>query len=56
MEDIMEKIKAISAIRTFFNTDGYRPVDIGELKELSADEKKELGRLCAKALGKELEE
>ena len=45
----------VKAIKTFFETDGGRKVEISEFKALSADEKLELATMCAAALGVELE-
>lgn len=36
----------IEAIRTFFNTEGYPPVTLIELKGMSKEERDELGTLC----------
>jgi hypothetical protein len=50
----MEKISNVKAIKEFFESDGGAPVKMPELRELSAAERSELGRLCAEALGKEI--
>ena len=52
----MEKMTRIKAIRTFFEADGGRKLAMSELKELTADDRKELGELAAKELGVELVE
>lgn len=41
----------IEAIKTFFEKDGGRKITMEELKALSVDERAELGKLCAAALG-----
>lgn len=51
----MEKINKVQAIKRFFDTP-ERPVSRNELMALSADERLELGTLCAAALGCELGE
>jgi len=51
----MEKITKIKAIKEFFEADGGRPVTMNEMRELTADDRNELGVLAAKALGKGLE-
>ena len=49
-------MKAIEAIRKFFGEGASgRKVEIQELKELSVDERKELGKLCCEALGETVE-
>lgn len=49
-------MKAIVAIKRFFEADPHgRKVEMAELKELSMEERDELGRLCADALGVEFE-
>lgn len=49
-------MKSIVAIKRFFEADPHgRKVDMAELKELSIDERDELGRLCCAALGVEWE-
>lgn len=49
-------MKAIPAIKRFFEGGPHgRKVDMAELKELTHDERQELGRLCCEALGEEWE-
>lgn len=50
-----EKITAVKAIKTFFEKDDGRKVEVRELKDLSPQERKELGEMCATALGMKLE-
>lgn len=50
----MATISRIKAIMNFFEKDGGRKVTTLELKELNEEEKNELGRLCAQALGFDL--
>jgi hypothetical protein len=51
-----QKMRPITAIRTYFN-DGVHPdITMAELKELTKEERAELGAMCAKELGVELEE
>lgn len=42
---------AIPAIKGFMEKDGCRKCGMDELKALSGDERKELGKMCAEALG-----
>lgn len=49
-EDTMETMNNIKAIKTFFELDGGRPVAMIELRELTKDERQELGDLCREAL------
>lgn len=49
----MEKIGAIAAIKEYFGQDS-RPVTMEEIKAIGAMGVKELGPLCATALGKTL--
>jgi hypothetical protein len=50
-------IKAISAIKRYFEADpNGRKVTMDELKACSLDERQELGRLAAEALGEEFQE
>lgn len=41
----------VAAIKRFFEADGARKVEMAEMKELSLDDRKELGRLARVALG-----
>ncbi len=50
-----DKIKGVIAIKEFFEKDGGRKISVSELKELSPEDRRELGKLSAEALGKELE-
>jgi hypothetical protein len=47
----VNKTSNVEAIKTFFEADGGRKVTMAEFKELSQDERAELGRLCKEALG-----
>lgn len=48
----MEKISTIKAIKTFFESGTYgRKVTISELKQLTIEERQELGKLAAAELG-----
>lgn len=49
----METISPVQAIKRYF-ADDPRPVSLAELKELSQEDRKELGALAAKELGLEL--
>ena len=44
----------IKAIKTFFEADGGKKLGMKELKDLTPDDKEELGILAAKELGVEL--
>lgn len=48
-------MKTIEAIKKFFEDGGNRPVSTTELKALGRDEREELGRLAAAALGSQIE-
>lgn len=51
-----EKMSAVKAIKTYFETPPHaRTVAMDELKALNAADRAELGKLCAAALGAELE-
>lgn len=50
----MKTMTRIEAIKVFFAQDDGRPVTIAELKVLSADDRKELAEMCAKALDVDL--
>lgn len=45
----------IAAIKAFFEADGGRKISMDEMRALTSDERAELGQLCAKALGVELD-
>jgi len=47
----MEEMGRIEVIKTFFEKDGGRKVQMAELKALSQDEREELASLAAKELG-----
>jgi len=49
-----EKMSRIKAIKTFFEKDGGTKVTMGELKDLSKDDREELARLAAAELGVEI--
>lgn len=51
-EDPMTNTKAI---KMFMEQDGGRPTTLKELKELTMSSRKELGRLCAEALGVDID-
>ena len=52
----MEKTTNIGAIREFFGEGRHgRKVEMSEMKDLSQEERKELGALCAEELGREIE-
>jgi hypothetical protein len=51
----MEKMTRIKAIKTFFEADGGKKVSMTEFKELTDEDKDELGKLACKELGVELE-
>ena len=44
----------IVAIKKFFNTTDYPPVTNKELMEMSSEERAELGRLSAEAIGAQI--
>lgn len=44
------------AIKTYFEQDGGRRVDLAEMKSLSREERNELGKLACEALGETFEE
>lgn len=44
----------IQAIKAYFSKNGGRPVTMQELKDLTKEDRAELGKLCADALGVEL--
>ncbi len=49
-------MKAIAAIKAYFEADPHgREVSMSELKDLSKDERQELGEMCCEALGVEFE-
>ncbi len=48
----MESTTPVKAIQDFFSKDGGRPVTMTELRALNTEERQELGRLCAAAMGK----
>lgn len=49
-------ITSVKAIQTFFEKDGGRKVSMHELKALTDEDKTELGRVRAAALGEEFTE
>lgn len=51
----METITNVKAIKEFFEANDGRKVTMAEMRELSSEERHELGRLCAEALGKKIE-
>lgn len=53
MADGKREITGTSAIREYFSAGGdqYRKVEIREIKECSSEDRQELGRLAAEALG-----
>lgn len=48
------KLNNIQAIKEYFAKDGGRPVTMQELKDLSKEDRAELGALAAKELGAEI--
>jgi len=46
----MDTMTSVKAIKTFFELDGGAKVAVAEMKELSAEDRKELGLLCAAEL------
>ena len=46
----------IKAIRTYFELDGGRKITMTEMKDLSKEERAELGKLACEALGETYEE
>lgn len=44
----------VQAIRMYFEMDGGRKITLQEMKNLSIEERKELGALCLAALGETL--
>jgi hypothetical protein len=51
----MEKISNVRAIKQFFEKDDGRTVTMAEMKELTVQDRIELGKLAAIELGYELE-
>ena len=49
------KMNPVKAIKTYMEQDGGPKVSMDEFKALSSDERRELGQLCADALGVELD-
>lgn len=47
---IVQPLANVTAIKKFFELDGGRKVSMDEMKALSADERAELGKLCAEEL------
>lgn len=47
---------AIKAIKTYFEKDGSRKVDMNEMKNLPPADRHELGKLACEALGETFEE
>lgn len=45
------EVTNVQAIKEFFEANGGRKVEMSEMKALSRDEREELGRLAAAALG-----
>ena len=41
----------VQTIKSFFEADGGRKVDLAEFRKLSTQERDDLGQLCGKALG-----
>ena len=41
----------IKAIKTFFEADGGKKIEMAECKALSKEERNELGAMCCEALG-----
>lgn len=52
----METVTNAAAIKTYFEADGGRKLTMAEFRALSDADKKELGALCAAALGKTIRE
>jgi hypothetical protein len=50
----MEKVTAIRAIKTYFELDGGKRVSMTEMKNLTNEDRVELGGLAAVELGMEL--
>jgi len=50
----MEEMTNVRAIKTFFEMDGGRKVDMQELKDLTTADREELGRLAGIELGVEI--
>jgi hypothetical protein len=51
-----EKITTVKAIREYMGSPGYPKVEISELKALSTQDRKEMGKLCAEAMGKVIDD
>ena len=49
-------VSKVIAIKRFFESDGGRKVGLEEFKQLTPDDRDELGPLAAKALGMELKD
>lgn len=49
-----EKVSKVIAIKRFFELDGGRKVGLDEFKQLTPEDREELGAPCAAALGLEL--
>lgn len=50
-----EKVTRVAAIKRYFSTK-EKPVTLSEMKALTKDERDELGRAAAEAMGLEIEE
>jgi len=48
-----ENMSNIKAIKTFFEAGSGRPVTMQEMKELTTQDRVDLGQLCRKALSEE---
>ncbi len=47
--------KSIPAIKKYFESNGGRKIQMSEMKELTHEERQELGEMCAKELGEPFE-
>lgn len=54
MSETKRKTTNVGAIKEYF-ADSERPVTLGEMKELTMDDRAELGRLAAEQLGVEID-
>ena len=48
-------MKAVPAIKRYFESNGGRKIEMSELKELTHEERQELGEMAAVELGKTFE-
>lgn len=54
MSNEKQKLSNIAAIKTVFEADGGRKLEMAEIKAMSNDERSALGKMCAVILGVEI--